>query len=132
MSATWPIPRTSDENAPARLTYLDAGDVGILCVEGKGRLYHARVVGDATVVGYFQIFDTADIPVADDVPIYVAALPAATGTTADGECVVELPFGIYCKLGIGIGVSSTRDTFTPAGASTAAITVQISGPGLSL
>ena len=130
-SASNPVPTVNSPNATSNNTaslVTNFGTDGSILVKGSpGNVFACSVSQDGTTKRYIQLFDKASAPVNTDVPLLVFVLPPASGST-DAEHVIGTDFfgteGTHFAVGIAIGVSSTKNTFTEDGTSEKAIQVK--------
>jgi hypothetical protein len=117
MSSAFLVARTSPDGGPSRYTSAAAEGTAGKLVKGptspaiavNGRVYKVHAINNASTAYTVMVFDKATAPVNADVPIWRGNL--ATG--AGSECVLDL-MGISCINGIGVAISSTRNTLTLA------------------
>ena len=83
------------------------GIAGASITAKQGRVYQVRFVNRSATRYFAQIHDRASAPVATNVPVYEASLPAS------GEVVIDFGLnGLAVSLGIGIAISTTSSVLT--------------------
>lgn len=88
-----------------------------------GSVYAITCSNNNSLVRYFQLFNKATTPVADDVPTRSFPVMPNDGLLVIGQDVVG-GSGIPLSTGIGWGFSSTRLTYSPATATDCIATVR--------
>lgn len=110
------LPRILDDSTLKRKSQTTAfGTAGLSVSVKSGRLYKIRVLNKAAATKYWvQIFDKATAPIAADVPIWEAQLPALADYVDDWGVA-----GLYVASGIGVALSTAAGALTLAGSTDA-------------